>query len=327
MIPILPVQLQTVVNQVFKPIFNDWYGGLKDKHYPSHIPNEGAVVKPKDPEDIKDPGNIKDPGDNRVPSNGDTSGFDPTIGWPKPPENPEPHNPIIYTPVPGNPIIPDPIIKDDDPIIIDNDDDIFVPSTPFTITYTEINPVEIDEKEYVKNIYDLYNYYTNELRDVIGKFLRELLAAFFGVETDAQLAFIENKITLSDVEDIDKNLKHIMDAAIRSENIGYNKVSFCENMFPLENTLYHNKSFKTCYELRLRYAQIEKQTDVDRYSSDSNTILRGMKKVYDKKYDTAYINLYKYLNSSVRVLDDTLCTLLDGIKTKYTLIQKGGYNK
>jgi hypothetical protein len=29
----------------------------------------------------------------------------------------------------------------------------------------------------------------------------------------------------------------------------------------------------------------------------------------------------------VRVLDDTLCTLLDGIKTKYTLIQKGGYNK
>jgi hypothetical protein len=98
-------------------------------------------------------------------------------------------------------------------------------------------------------------------------------------------------------------------------------------MFPLENTLYHNKSFKTCYELRLRYAQIEKQTDVDRYSSDSNTILRGMKKVYDKKYDTAYINLYKYLNSSVRVLDDTLCTLLDGIKTKYTLIQKGGYNK
>jgi hypothetical protein len=181
--------------------------------------------------------------------------------------------------------------------------------------------------EYIKNIYDLYSYYTDRLQGVIGRFINGLFVAYMGTESDAQLAFINNKISMSDVEGIDKDLKHIIDACLRSEIIGSNKISFCENMFSLESSLYHCKNFKASYELRLRYAEIEKQKGSDKYSSDSNTILRGMEKIYDKKYDNAYINLYKYLNSSTQVLEDSFNTLIDGLLSKNTLIKKGGYNK
>lgn len=326
MIPILPVQLQTVVNQVFKPIFNEWYTDLKKKPYPSYIPENKPIVKPKDPTDNgTGNGSIEEGGGT---SGGESIGDVPGITWPEPPENPELKPPHIYTPDPGNPVVPEPDLEDDEFISPgDDDDDIFEPSSPFEVTYQEIDPIDIIQKEYIKNIYDLYNYYTSRLKGVIGRFLHGLLTAYLGSDTEAQLSFIDANITLADLDGIDVNLKHIIDAAIRSENLGANKVSFCENMFPLENSLYHCKNFKVCYELRLRYAQVEIQKESDKYSSDANTILRGMKKIYDKKYDIAYINLYKYLNSSVQVLEDTFNTLLDGIKSKHTLIKKGGYDK
>ena len=328
MIPLLPVQLQTVVNQVFKPIFNEWYTNLKNKEYPDFIPNDKPIVTPYNP---GGPGPVPsvpkpepDVPDPIIPSDP----VHPVPEWPLVPDNPEPHDPYIYIPDLTDPVVPIPIPGDPGGIPPgDDDDDIFEPSSPFIVTYPTINNVEVIKMEYVKNIYDLYSYYTDKLQGVIGRFINGLFVAYMGTESDVQLAFINNKITMSDVDGIDKNLKHIIDACLRSEIIGSNKISFCENMFSLESSLYHCKNFKASYELRLRYAEIEKQKGSDKYSSDSNTILRGMEMIYDKKYDNAYINLYKYLNSSTQVLEDSFNTLIDGLLSKNTLIKKGGYNK
>ena len=111
MIPILPVQLQTVVNQVFKPIFNDWYNGLNKKNYPSYIPDDGTIITPKPPSYPGDTGGGGVEGGDGGSGGGYTDGYQEPI-WPTPPPNPPIHEPIIYTPDPGNPIIPEPTIKD-----------------------------------------------------------------------------------------------------------------------------------------------------------------------------------------------------------------------
>ena len=37
LMPLFDDRVQTVVNQVFKPVFNDWYKNIKDKKYPIYI--------------------------------------------------------------------------------------------------------------------------------------------------------------------------------------------------------------------------------------------------------------------------------------------------
>jgi hypothetical protein len=43
---------------------------------------------------------------------------------------------------------------------------------------------------------------------------------------------------------------------------------------------------------------------------------------YGRKYEDAYINYYKYLNSSLSTLEDFFKEILTGLKTKSTINKK-----
>lgn len=347
LIPMLPIDLQTAVNQVFKPVFNDWYDNLKGRLYPTRIPDpDNPIIKPIDPGgDSGGGGNTPgggggDAGGGGTPDGGgggggspsdpggggDPSGDPPiTNGRDFGPEDPQPDRPpIIYTPDPQEPVIPEP-----EPEYVPEyigDDDIFAPSSPFTIEYEDIDPIEKIELEYTKNIADLYDYYLNKLKNALHKFYLGLVGAVYGAnkETGADCAkFILEDIQLADTN-VEGGLRHLIDTGLRGEVTGGLKLSFCINMFPIESTLYHMKDFKVAKELRTRYESEEMMQDGTRDGSVSDRILQGMRETYDKKYDTAYINLYKYLNSSVDVLDDVLRTLMMGIRAKEILLKKGG---
>ena len=79
--------------------------------------------------------------------------------------------------------------------------------------------------------------------------------------------------------------------------------------------------------MRMRYANIEKAENNTMADSLSNKILNGNRDAYDKKYDLAYINLYKYLNGSLNILEDCMRTLETNMKSKETLLRKDGLNK
>jgi hypothetical protein len=55
LMPLFDDRIQTVVNQVFKPVFNDWYKNIKDKKYPTYIPDV------KEPEWIPRPPGMYNP--------------------------------------------------------------------------------------------------------------------------------------------------------------------------------------------------------------------------------------------------------------------------
>ena len=77
-------------------------------------------------------------------------------------------------------------------------------------------------------------------------------------------------------------------------------------------------------ELRLRYSKIKEVEGNTKTNQNNNNILKASKYAYNRKYEIAYENLYRYLNSSNRVLKDTLQTWIQEIKSKQILIERNG---
>ena len=376
LVPKLPTDIQTAINQVLKPVIRAWKK-IKDNEYPRHIPDD------KEPHIIVPPSFIPDPYDpwnpNPIPP---PTREDPDPVEPGPdPWKPDPWKPDPWDPDPVDPWRPDPwrpgpvdpwepdpwepgpwepdsppiwtppIRENPDPTIIVptiinpipipreypelgevlvspiiTDDDLFRPSTDRRVEYEIIDEVEKMGLEYIKNLAEVIHHYTSKLLKIISNFYFHKLSALTSVKTEQDVAFIINDITSNNCSTSDQ-LRHLMDSALRNEVIGSNKLHFSLNTFSLESTLYHLKNFAAVQELRLRYAEIEKLENNEIVDSTSNNILNGVRAMYDKKYDLAYTNLYKYLNGSLNILEDCLKTLSTSTKSRETLIRKDGLNK
>lgn len=299
-IPMLPAELQTVINGVYKPILDSW-ATLDKKPYPRVIP---------DPEKIEWTIPDPDPGPNP---------WDVKFVYPVPPDIPPP------TKLQGPSKEP----------TYDNDG-IWDLDPPLVIKKTEVDPTQIIEKEFIKNLADLFNYYTNRLRDIIYHYYSEKVTAVFGKKVDKsgnlisktvkEVAFLLDPIT-DNCSDVEHSSKHLFDASLAMGETSKMKLAFLSNACPVEQTLFHLKNFKTIYLLRLRYSTIDAVDGSNKVDAMSNNILKAMKLSYDQKYDVAFMNLYKYLNSSLDILEDVLNTELAGLRARRTLIEKGGINK
>ena len=384
LIPGLPLQLQTAINQVFKPILLDWRENFKDKKYPSRIPDpDKGVIKPIEPEPEPgpvppsprpnpnpdpdpDPNPNPDPDPNPNPSPNPDPNPNPSPGPsdkdpesdPNDPDDPnkepkDPWYPGILPPgplppinnnggggggdngyhPPGDtiypgviPLVPD-MNPDDYPVTnnpeIDNEDDLFTPATAKKYVYEDIDPVEIVKLEFDKNVLDLYEYYTNRLKKVLGDYYTQILELAGTQLSSSAMDFMLNPITFEQANVIE-TLRHVMDSALRGEVMGDLKIEFSLSMFSLESSLYHMKNMKVVFELRLRYAEAKKAKNENKTDSLMNRILDALRTTYDAKYDNAYINWYKYLNSSLEVLADIMRTILTCLRSKATIIKKGG---
>ena len=432
LIPGLPLQLQTAINQVFKPILLDWRENFKDKKYPSRIPDpDKGVIKPIEPEPEPgpvppsprpnpnpdpdpnpnpnpdpdpnpnpspdpnpdpepgpippspnpdpdpDPNPNPDPDPNPNPSPNPDPNPNPSPGPgdkdpesdPNDPDDPnkvpkDPWYPGILPPGPlppikndgsgdgsgGNndggggggdngyrppgdtiypgiiPLVPD-MNPDDYPVTnnpeIDNEDDLFTPATSKKYVYEDIDPIEIVKLEFDKNVLDLYEYYTNRLKKVLGDYYTQILELAGTQLSSNAMDFMLNPITFEQANVIE-TLRHVMDSALRGEVMGDLKIEFSLSMFSLESSLYHMKNMKVVFELRLRYAEAKKAKNENKTDSLMNRILDALRTTYDAKYDNAYINWYKYLNSSLEVLADIMRTVLTCLRSKATIIKKGG---
>ena len=321
LVPNLPVKLQTAINQVLKPVIRDWKK-IKDNDYPKRIPGGGDPIITPPP--IWNPPVPPDLPPERIP---DPTPFEPNPFDLIPPVNHEPViiTPTIIDPTPVHrvePIIEDPDIKT--PFI--DDDDLFAPATKIKIINEELEETERMKLEYTKNLADVIHHYTSKLKDLVCGFYMYRLSAITSIKDDFDASFLINEITSDNCSTKDE-LRHLMDSALRNEVVGSNKLHFSLNTFTLEGTLYHLKNFSAIHEMRMRYANIKKAENNTMADSLSNKILNGNREAYDKKYDLAYINLYKYLNGSLNILEDCMRTMETNMNSKETLLRKDGLNK
>lgn len=203
-----------------------------------------------------------------------------------------------------------------------DEENFWDPIDPFPIIKEEHTKEEVIQKEYIKNLTDLFDDYFVNMHNTLSNFWTNLVTAVLNKEAD-EIEMLVNNILLSS-SDIKLQSKHLLDSAIRNQVTRTMKLDYFSTIFNAEQTIEHLKQFKAIYELRLRYANIEKIDGNTKSNQMNNNILEGMRIVYDKKYDIAYENLFRYLKSSIDVLDDTLKTWLIEIKSKQTLIERKG---
>lgn len=268
------------------------------------------VLVIKDNTGTSDP-NPSGPGANPNPNPKPPSGGgnEPTIPDHTPPTTPPGYNPSKPDYEPDNP---------DDKPIADDPNVIIIDPTPFPTP-------TIVEDEFKKNLYDLIKYYMNRLNEVLGRYHR----AFFSMINKKDLNdffFIYNDIQISN-KDIVSSYRHLLDNAIKSQNISNLKLDFYNSNFNFNQTLYQLKNFLAMYEFRKKYESIPYSNGADKSNSYSNKVLKSLRHEYSLKYDKAYENLYKYLDSSITITESIVSELIQNVFSKGILTEKGGLDK
>jgi uncharacterized protein YjdB len=179
---------------------------------------------------------------------------------------------------------------------------------------------DVIENEFIRNISDLLDYYFNRLIKQLSGYYYNNLSALMGLDTPSVKKLVGN------IEDLTVKLdsQHLKDLALRQEKISNVKLSFFENNFNVHQTTRHIQSFLVTYELKKRYVNIQFGNSKTNEGSLSNTVLKGARQSYDKQYEDTYIDLFKYLNSSIKISDDLFDEIARGYKMKELMIKKGG---
>lgn len=221
-------------------------------------------------------------------------------------------NDTIYTdPINHDPTDPDPIktisivapdIEDypdkDISSIFDREDDIYV-----DITDPMSNPVEIIKRTYYVNFLDIYEDYLLKMDASLTKYIMSTMQA---------LSLITTKRKLSDYSTTNlknKDLLHLSDFLIKSDVNLSQTMRLHKKLFNLDEIILHIRSIRITKEQMIRYNNIPEQTQVNFLDVDSNIILKESIRVSEKKYENNLYSLYKHLNSSVILLDESLKTL------------------
>lgn len=105
--------------------------------------------------------------------------------------------------------------------------------------------------------------------------------------------------------DVVESAKHLLDSAIRQQVIKDMKLDYHKLMFNAEATITNLKQLKAIQELRVRYSKINEVTGDTKTNQYNNNVLVASIMSYNRKYDIAYENLYRYLSSSNKVIKDS----------------------
>lgn len=168
---------------------------------------------------------------------------------------------------------------------------------------------------------EIYKDFINKLRLVIEQYMREILyiAEAGGFPSYQDLFYQYNLAS----DDLPANLKHIGDDVIRSQISRNQKARFFRKVYNIDQTIYHLRANKIAHELRKRYYDEDYGSSKDYLETNANDLLKANRLQYDNKYQQNMYNFYKYLNSSVILVDEVLQTFVKESKGKAILNRQG----
>lgn len=179
---------------------------------------------------------------------------------------------------------------------------------------------EIVQKEYIKNLVDIFDYYYNDLNSIIANTWTNIFLTTTNKTSD-EITMILNNILLSS-RDVNSELKHLVDSATKMQVVKDYKLEYFKLMFNAGETITHLKQLKAMQELRLRYETTKEANTATKTGAMNNNILSAAKLSYNYSYDKAYENLYRYLLSSNKVLKSTMDTWIYELKSKQILVER-----
>lgn len=190
----------------------------------------------------------------------------------------------------------------------DNDfpDDIFSKGKDIYIDIKDplAEKTKIMNNKYIMDFLDIYKNYLEKLDASIQNYIYSTLVAL-GMSDENQ-----NLESIATVDILNENLYHISDYITKS-NISLNQnVRLHKKIFEIDSTILHIRQIKLTKALIERYYKIEKLNNDNDLAITSNILLSESKRVADKKYKENFYSLYKYLNSNVILINESINMLL-----------------
>lgn len=174
-------------------------------------------------------------------------------------------------------------------------DDVYV---EFEDPYADYSKVVNDR--YYTNFLDIYADYLDKLYKVTNDFILDIIDATVNNPLrDNPLQYITTKIKNED-------LWHLTDFLCKSNIYLDQQIRLHKKFFDIDESILHIRQLKMAKEQTARYYKINELDENSKYDMSSNLVLQESRYVADKKYKENLKNLYKYLNSSVILLDESL---------------------
>ena len=182
--------------------------------------------------------------------------------------------------------------------------------------------VDIARDTYKRDTIDLKEDYLKKLQTVMQRYLQGMVMIMS--ETGVGDIKMLTKKYDGDAVNIPKsNLRHLGDFIVRSQIAREQKSRFFKKTHNEDQTLMHMRAWHAAEQQRERYYG-EDYGDSESYlNSQSNGLLRESRAMYDKKYNRTLYDMYKYLNGSVMIIDDTLQMSLKEAHAKGVLLKNG----
>lgn len=201
--------------------------------------------------------------------------------------------------------------------------DFFPPATNISISIElPKSLVEIAQSDYKKDTFNLNEHYLKQLQVVLQKYYQDALAAVHGCGASN----IEDLLQDFDGEYVqvsDPDLEHLRDHVVRSQIARKQMSRIFKKTHNVDNTMMHMRAWHAAASERERYYSEEYGDSSTYLDSQSNSLLREARSTYDDRYSSALYNMYKYLNSSIAVIDDILSMTLKEIRAKGKLLASG----
>lgn len=196
--------------------------------------------------------------------------------------------------------------------------------TPIRIEITRNDKIEVIKKEYEYDLVSIIDDYINSLDIVMDKYMKNILSLMTGIEPGLYPK-IMSKYELN-TSKVSTNNKHLSDIIIRSQISRSMRSRMYNKLFNIDKTITHIRMCKIGVQQRLRYYEASYTKDDTFDNTISNRMLEHSRMLYDKKYKQNFINLYKYLNSSVMVLDECFNMFINEAQAKIILMKKEGFD-
>lgn len=194
------------------------------------------------------------------------------------------------------------------PSLFDRKGDVYIEtSDPWA------EPVKIIKNSYIINFIDIYEDYLNKLDKAVSNYINNILQALSISNAKGQMVSYSTK----DIKN--SNLYHLSDYITKS-NIGLNQnLRLHKKIFQLDETILHIKKIRVSMAQLVRYNEEDEIQQNDFLDVDSNVLLKESRRVAERKYENNLFNLYKYLNSSVILIDGSLKTITKQNKSMMTI--------
>ena len=350
MINYLPGDLSRALREVYDPVRDIYYNNLIDKIVDPNLKPPEIIIIPAAPDRppidvppqekeaihpiVLRPINFKDPTDPNPPEEEPEDPFEDRNIYPivlRPIDdkdsddddidNIESVHPIILKPIYGDMDEPGTSFPPEVEEPVNYDDPLWDPPET-TVVYKAPDIKTMIDKEFVFLLSKLVFHYTENLKGSVNNYYFNGLKTAAG-QSEENIKFIANKLAITS-NDIVNHSKHLFDSSIKNEDLTKLRTDFFANVFNIKETLTHIQAFFISNELRKRYTNIGYSVGKSNENSISDFTLKQMNTRYEIQYRKSFENLFRYLESSIKVTDDILRLYVQDRSNKSTLLKKGG---